>query len=85
MGNDGYLMRNEVWLYVFDSVLMFLVVAIFNVIHPSEVKGLLKGYKASRWVIRMQTMKKVNDMEDSKDTGTQRMEGYMVPNAAYAV
>ena len=85
MGNDGYLMRNEVWLYVFDSVLMFLVVAIFNVIHPSEVKGLLKGYKASRWVIRMQTMKQVTDLEDSKDAGTQKVEGYMGPNAAYAV
>ena len=36
-GNDGYLLRNEVWLYIFDAVLMFCAAAMFNVIHPSAV------------------------------------------------
>ncbi|KAF8917121.1 RTA1 like protein-domain-containing protein [Mucidula mucida] len=33
-GNDGVLMRNEVWLYVFDAALMTIVVVLFNVFHP---------------------------------------------------
>ncbi|KAK0483248.1 RTA-like protein [Armillaria novae-zelandiae] len=35
-GSDGYLLRREVWLYVFDSVLMVGVVALFDVYHPSD-------------------------------------------------
>ncbi|KAK0228177.1 RTA1 like protein-domain-containing protein [Armillaria fumosa] len=35
-GNDGYLMRSEVWLYIFDSVLMAGVVTLFNIYHPSD-------------------------------------------------
>jgi hypothetical protein len=36
-GNAGYLLRNEVWLYVFDACLMFLTITLFNVVHPSNV------------------------------------------------
>lgn len=43
MGNDGYLLRNEVYLYIFDAVLMLAVLVLFNIVHPSEVKSLLKG------------------------------------------
>ncbi|PBK77728.1 RTA1-domain-containing protein [Armillaria solidipes] len=35
-GNDGYLMRSEVWLYIFDSVLMAGVITLFNIYHPSD-------------------------------------------------
>ncbi|KAG7452926.1 RTA1-domain-containing protein [Guyanagaster necrorhizus] len=35
-GNDGYLMRSEIWLYVFDSVLMAGVITLFNIHHPSK-------------------------------------------------
>jgi hypothetical protein len=42
MGNAGYLMSHEVFLYVFDAVLMFLVMALFNVVHPSEITLLTK-------------------------------------------
>ena len=62
-GSNGYLMRNEVWLYIFDALLMFLTMALFNIIHPSEVKGMLRGRKAARWIVRMQTMKKVSEIE----------------------
>ncbi|KAF4205762.1 hypothetical protein CNMCM8980_003812 [Aspergillus fumigatiaffinis] len=34
-GNNGYLLRHEVFLYVFDGLLMLLVMTVFNVIHPS--------------------------------------------------
>ncbi|KAG7098299.1 hypothetical protein E1B28_000261 [Marasmius oreades] len=38
-GNDGYLLRSEVWLFVFDGVLMFITVALFHPYHPSKVLG----------------------------------------------
>ncbi|KAG0647859.1 rtm1 [Hyphodiscus hymeniophilus] len=36
-GNDGYILGHEVFLYIFDGTLMFIVVAVFNGIHPSEL------------------------------------------------
>ncbi|KAL3428546.1 RTA1 like protein-domain-containing protein [Aspergillus tetrazonus] len=35
MGNNGYLLRREAFLYVFDGVLMLAVMVLFNVVHPS--------------------------------------------------
>lgn len=46
-GNDGYLLRNEVWLYLFDAVLMFAVMMIFNFVHPSEVIPTKKGKRTN--------------------------------------
>ena len=37
--NDGFLMRNEVFLYIFDSVLMLSVVVLFNIVHPGAIIG----------------------------------------------
>ncbi|KAF2108842.1 RTA1 like protein-domain-containing protein [Lophiotrema nucula] len=37
MGNNGYLLKHEVFLYIFDATLMFFVMALFNWIHPSQV------------------------------------------------
>jgi hypothetical protein len=48
MGNDGYILRHEVLLYLFDGLLMLGVMAVFNVVHPSEVQALLKGGKSMR-------------------------------------
>lgn len=36
-GNDGYLISHEVFLYVFDAAMMFLVMIVMNVFHPSVV------------------------------------------------
>ncbi|KAH6840591.1 RTA1 protein [Chaetomium sp. MPI-CAGE-AT-0009] len=48
-GFDGYLLSHEVYLYVFDAVLMFLVMILFNRVHPSEIVALIArdggGYK----------------------------------------
>ena len=41
-GNAGYILSHEVFLYIFDGTMMFIAVAVFNVIHPSE---LLPGRK----------------------------------------
>ncbi|KAL4905502.1 hypothetical protein BDW74DRAFT_185053 [Aspergillus multicolor] len=38
-GNDGYLISHEVFMYVFDSALMFLVMVVMNAWHPSVVLG----------------------------------------------
>ncbi len=40
-GFNGYLLSREAYLYVLDSVLMFLVMALFNRVHPSEVVALI--------------------------------------------
>ncbi|KAL8969241.1 MAG: hypothetical protein Q9183_002091 [Haloplaca sp. 2 TL-2023] len=36
-GDRGYLLRRELWLYIFDAALMALVMLLFNVVHPSKV------------------------------------------------
>lgn len=41
-GRNGYLLSNEVFLYVFDAVLMLAVMVVFNVVYPGEVKACLK-------------------------------------------
>lgn len=42
-GRDGALLRKEVYAYVFDAFLMFIVVAWMNYFHPSEIGLLLRG------------------------------------------
>ncbi|KAH8781946.1 RTA1 like protein-domain-containing protein [Hyaloscypha finlandica] len=37
IGQDGYLLDHEVFLYVFDAALMFLTMVLFNVYHPSRI------------------------------------------------
>ncbi|KAK4553329.1 hypothetical protein LTR86_009629 [Recurvomyces mirabilis] len=37
MGNDGFLLRHEYFLYVFDALLMFLVMVLFLWLHPSRL------------------------------------------------
>ncbi|KAF8851416.1 RTA1 domain protein [Acephala macrosclerotiorum] len=44
-GFDGYILEHEVFLYIFDAVLMFAVMVIFNMVHPSEVTALMDGGK----------------------------------------
>ncbi|KAH7114408.1 RTA1 like protein-domain-containing protein [Dendryphion nanum] len=41
-GNAGYLLRQEVFLYVFDAVLMLGVMVIMNVVHPGDIAIMLK-------------------------------------------
>ncbi|ESK90510.1 rta1 domain [Moniliophthora roreri MCA 2997] len=44
-GNDGYLLKHEAYLYVFDAVLMAAAVILFNVYHPSKVLVEQRGRK----------------------------------------
>ncbi|KAE8390153.1 hypothetical protein ETB97_009057 [Aspergillus alliaceus] len=40
-GNNGYLLHHEIYIYIFDALLMFTTMVIFNVIHPQEIGQLL--------------------------------------------
>ncbi|OJJ88982.1 RTA1 domain-containing protein [Aspergillus glaucus CBS 516.65] len=40
-GNKGYLLRHEVYLYVFDSLLILITMVVFNIAHPREITQLL--------------------------------------------
>lgn len=42
-GFNGFLLRHEAYLYIFDAVLMFLVMVLFNWIHPAEIAAVLSG------------------------------------------
>lgn len=42
-GNDGVLLRSEVYLYIFDALLMVVVLVWMNWFHPSELGLLLRG------------------------------------------
>ncbi|KAK4206983.1 RTA1 like protein-domain-containing protein [Rhypophila decipiens] len=47
-GFFGYIISHEAFLYGFDSVLMLLVMLLFNWVHPSEIQSLLCGGVALR-------------------------------------
>jgi hypothetical protein len=46
-GNNGSVSQHEWPQYIFDAVLMLAVLVIYNFVHPSEIKALLKGGKWS--------------------------------------
>lgn len=37
IGQDGYLLDHEIFLYIFDAALMFSAMVLFNVYHPSRI------------------------------------------------
>ncbi|RAL09273.1 RTA1 domain-containing protein [Aspergillus homomorphus CBS 101889] len=41
-GNDGVLLQHEVFLYLFDAVLMLGTMLVFNVVHPG---GIVEGFR----------------------------------------
>ncbi|CAO2653472.1 Nn.00g028830.m01.CDS01 [Neocucurbitaria sp. VM-36] len=53
-GNAGYLLSHEVFLYIFDAVLMLLVLVSFNWSHPSQVTELYLKTQAKRMDIELQ-------------------------------
>lgn len=53
-GFDGPLLEHEVYIYVFDAVLMLFVMLTMNWVHPSEIKSWLKGGRAAKG-FRMKT------------------------------
>ncbi|KAG8668046.1 hypothetical protein FPOAC2_10189 [Fusarium poae] len=47
-GNSGFLLQHEIYLYIFDALLMFLVMVIFNWFHPSEITAILDERSAGK-------------------------------------
>jgi hypothetical protein len=54
-GNNGYLLRHEYFLYIFDAVLMLIVMSLFNWSHPAEVTDLYQKRIAARDVHILET------------------------------
>ncbi len=52
-GNDGYLLSEEAFLYVFDALLMFIVVSWLHWRHPGEIGLLLRDEKADVNQVRL--------------------------------
>ncbi|KAJ4256231.1 hypothetical protein NW762_009310 [Fusarium torreyae] len=57
MGEDGALMANEAYIYVFDALLMLAVSISFNVFHPSAI-------------INKQSMQRVHNSDSENQLGT---------------
>lgn len=47
MGNNGFLLRHEYLLYIFDATLMFLVMVLFLWVHPSQLRSSLSSEESS--------------------------------------
>lgn len=48
-GFSGYLLSYELYLYIFDAVLIWCVMVLFNLVHPSEVVA-RRGWKMEKIV-----------------------------------
>jgi hypothetical protein len=66
-GNKGWLITREWTLYVFDAALMWIVLVVFNIWHPSRVEASLKGGKCCEKGMRLVNIKPgfVDDAENS--------------------
>jgi hypothetical protein len=52
-GYDGYLMKEEVFIYVFDGLLMLAAMLVLQYIHPSEINCLIgRGDRYSEKILK---------------------------------
>ena len=65
-GTKGYLLRHEVYTYIFDAALMFGVVVLFNVVHPSRITGLVTGKGVVRKVFCVEKKSKLSGLQDEE-------------------
>jgi hypothetical protein len=63
-GNNGYLLRHEYFLYIFDAVLMLIVMCLFNWSHPAEVTDLYQKRLGARDIHVMETRNQYMQHED---------------------
>lgn len=62
MGNNGYLLRHEYFLYVFDATLMLGVMVLFNIVHPSEVTKVYREKDNNRYSVPLEREMMVSTM-----------------------
>ncbi|KAH7104912.1 RTA1 like protein-domain-containing protein [Auriculariales sp. MPI-PUGE-AT-0066] len=80
-GNTGYLLSHEIYLYIFDSLLMILVMFTMNFIHPSELDALAHGGLVSRkGGIRYERIAPI----ENKEAGSSAELASMRPTHRYA-
>ena len=48
-GSDGSISSSEVALYICESLFVFTVMALFNVVNPGEVSALLRAEDSNAW------------------------------------
>ncbi|ETS84372.1 hypothetical protein PFICI_02397 [Pestalotiopsis fici W106-1] len=71
-GNDGVLMRSEAYTFVFDSVLMLVVLVWLNWYHPSEIGLLLRGEQTVDNGLKLVSLKRRrSDTVDTCSSNTQ--------------
>ena len=66
-GNDGYILRHEVFLYVFDAGLMTGLLLLINVIHPSQITGLLTGKGVVVNVVRIERSARLASLKEGEN------------------
>ncbi|KAF2187906.1 RTA1-domain-containing protein [Zopfia rhizophila CBS 207.26] len=70
MGNNGPLLRKEVYLYIFDAALMFLVMVLFNWVHPSQVTEIYQKRKDGEAAASMELRERyLGGEEEGKRSG----------------
>lgn len=47
MGNNGFLLRHEYLVYIFDATLMFLVMLLFLWVHPRQLRSSFSSEESS--------------------------------------
>lgn len=52
-GFNGYLLHHEAYLYIFDGLLMFLVMVLLNVVHPGELAASMKHKTATDYEVNL--------------------------------
>jgi RTA1 like protein len=80
-GPDGYLLSHEIYMYIFDAILMAAVVLLFNVVHPSQITALLSGRKAVCQVLGVENKAKLVSQEEDVEEQTHQFRDVM-PMAA---
>ncbi|CAH0054937.1 unnamed protein product [Clonostachys solani] len=80
-GNTGPLMRQEVYVFVFDGMLMFIVLLWMNWFHPSEIGLLLRGDEPIRNGLELIMMKPIGaSRSKTMESLSSSSEGIVVPN-----
>jgi hypothetical protein len=63
-GYDGYLMKEEVFIYVFDGLLMFVAMLVLHYFHPSEINCLIgRGDQYSEKIFKTRKFVPVSALE----------------------
>ena len=68
-GYDGYLMKHEAFIYIFDALLMFVVMLVLHYSHPSEINCLLgRSVKYSEKIFKTRDYVPTSTLEEHRMT-----------------